>query len=132
MTALNILYGVLTDGDNSVRKTTTKRQDFSKEVIDIANALVPTRLSSAGKRALTELYIRLAATDKVLIAKLTAADPVNSYVLHSIYPDFTDDITLSEIVTSIKALALADEENSFLPIDYVRNALEKLLDKLKG
>ena len=125
---LNRVYGVLTGGDNTVRKTTITVVNNSK----LVTALIPGTVSAACKRALAELYIRLCMTDKELQYKLLKADPINSYKLQSFYEPFADTGVIDNVVAAIKKLGLPDEERSALPFDIVKNALDKLLDSLNG
>lgn len=129
---LNVLYGVLTDGDNSVRKTTADRTILGPTASRIVTALMPDRVSTKCKRALAELYIRIIQSDKGLQRSLEKIDGINSYKLQSFREPFEDTDILPGIVSNIRAIGLPDEENSFLPFDYVKNALKALLEALNG
>ena len=130
MTPLNRLYGILTDGDNEVRKTTATRDNLSQPAQKIAEALFPGTISDAGIRALAEIYIRIGQTDQEFVALLSEKDPINSYNLHSFDESFEDTIDINDIVLAIRHIGLPAEENSFLPIDYIINALKQLLKAL--
>ena len=129
---INKLYGLLTDGDRAVRNTTTSRKALSDKVKRLLEALIPVTLSANSKRGLAEFYIRLIFTDKNLSSALTKYDPINSYKLHTFYPDYEDQVDIQVIISAIKKLGLAGEEISFLPLDYILNALKTLLEYLNG
>ena len=133
--AVNKFYGILVDGDAGTvdnRQSTIKRDSLSKEVLRIVEALVPPGLDKNTRRALAELYLRLIYTDKSLIAALKTYDPVNSYTLHTFYQTYDGGFDLDKIVKGIKSLGLEGEEVSFLPLDYIMNALRQLLSVLNG
>lgn len=132
MTLLNRLYGILTDGDNAVRKTTVNRSGLTNLGEAIVKAILPLEdLSANGRRALAELYIRLCQTSPEVATRLEHVDPLNSYKLHSFTESFEDALDISTIVKAIRKLGLPDEENSFLPFDYILNALNQLLKTLE-
>lgn len=132
MTAkLNILYGMLTNGDNTRRKTTVDSAN-NPTAIKIISALIPPRASAECKRALAELYIRLIQTDKNLQSLLSAVDPLNSYKLQSFRESFEEQGIIEEVVTALKTLGIPGEENSALPFDHIRNGLKMLLEVLNG
>ena len=126
---LNVFYGILTNGDNTRRKTTgiTPKENT---VQDIVTALIPSSVSAECKRALAELYIRIIQTDKSMQLSLKTIDPINSYKLQTFRENFSDQGILDKIIQQLQALGLPDEENSSLPFDYIKNALRILLDKL--
>ena len=130
MTILNRLYGILTNGDNSVRKTTGTRSGLPPLGKKIVSALVPDTLSDAGIRALAEIYIRLCQTSPELIELLQEKDPINSYSHHTFSENFSDSVELQTIVDRVRRIGLPEEENSFLPLDYIVNALRQLLNSL--
>ncbi len=129
---INILYGVLTDGDNTIRKTTADRQSLSDTGKKIVSALIPTETSKTGTRALTELYIRLCYSDPAISRMIQTKDPLNTYPIWSCYEAFNDSVDIEKIVDNIRKIGLADEENSFLPVDYILNAMRKLVESLNG
>lgn len=126
---LNVFYGILTNGDNTLRKTTgiTPKENT---VQDIVTALIPNSVSAECRRALAELYIRIIQTDKSMQLSLKTVDPINSYKLQTFRENFSDQGILDKIIQQLQALGLPDEENSSLPFDYIKNALRILLDKL--
>ena len=70
MTDINKLYGYLTNGDSTERRTTTNRSGLAKEPLRVITALVPETADATTKRGLAELYIRLCFPDKDLAASL--------------------------------------------------------------
>lgn len=128
---LNSFYGILTNGDNKVRKTTTETPK-DRTVRNIVAALMPIAASPECRRALAELYIRIIQTSKPLQLALNKVDPINSYKLQSFCETFTDKNIIEKIVENLKALGLPEEENSALPFDYIKNALRVLLERLNG
>lgn len=131
MTHLNYVYGILTNGDNEYRKTTSTRDNAGYTGRTIAQALLPAGLPATAVRALSEMYIRLCMSDKETYKKLLQIDPINSYKLQPFYEGFsTGALDIDDIVRAIKKIGLADEENSFLAFDYILNAMKKLIDSL--
>ena len=128
---LNRVYGILTNGDSTVRKTTADRTGLSYRAQQIVDALVPDTLSDAAKCAMAELYIRLCMTDRGLQESLKQADPINSYKLHSFYSTFSG-VNIDTIVTNLRRVIIPDSEKSFLPFDYIRAALQNLLSLING
>jgi len=129
--SINKVYGLLTDGDSTYRKTTVNRDGLPVDTAKLLEALLPKQTHSAAKRMLAEFYIRLCDTNEELSKLLTEKDPVNSYKITSIYEAYPDgSIDLDGIVTAIKALALPGEGRSFMLFDYIRNALTVLLRSL--
>lgn len=126
---LNAVYGVLTNGDNTARRT-TENTPPSGPVSRWVSALIPRDTTKAGIRAVAELYIRLCMTDKKLYLKLLKADPINSYKLQSFYEDFTDTGIIDKILQGIRDIGILDEETSALPFDTIRDALDQLLDAM--
>lgn len=128
---LNLLYGILTNNDNQLRKTNapTYHHPF---IVTVVSALIPETASAECKRALAEMYIRLCMTDKELYRKLLQADPINSYKLQAFYEDFADAGVIETVVQGLKRIGIPDEERSALPFDLIRNALDKLLDVING
>lgn len=125
---INKFYGILTNGDNSVRKTTSNRAILNALSSKIVDALIPQGLADTDKEALAEFYIRLIYTDKSLISALESYDPLNSYTLHTFYADDNKlNVSPTSIIVGIKKLGLAGEELSFMPVDYIINALKQLL-----
>ena len=129
---LNVLYGILTNGDSVERKTTTSTPTNNPDITRLINALIPQSCSPECKRSLAELYIRIIQTSTELQQKLKAIDPINSYKLQSFCKPFTDKAIVTTVIDQIKRLGLLDEENSSLPFDYIRNALKSLLEELNG
>jgi len=128
---LNTIYGILTNGDNTHRRTTENTPDKAN-IIRWVRALIPGGTTPAGVRALTELYIRLCMTDKKLYLKLLQVDPINSYKLQSFYEDFTDEAVLENILQGIRDIGILDESTSALPFDTIRQALDQFLDAVNG
>jgi len=128
---LNVFYGILTDGDNYQRRTTTTTPETAT-IVKLVAALIPNTASAECKRALAELYIRLIQTDKSLEALLNRIDPINSYKLQSFREPFGDGNIIPTIVREIRAIGVPDEENSALPFDTIKAALKALLEALNG
>lgn len=132
---VNKLYGILVNGDVGTtdnRQSSTSRATLSSDARKIVEALIPSDLDKDTKRALAELYIRLIYTDKSMIAALKVYDPINSYTLHTFYNSYNDGFELERVVRGVRALGLPGEEVSFLPVDYILNALKQLLSLLNG
>lgn len=128
---LNAIYGILTNGDNTHRRTTENTPDHGN-VSRWVKALIPGETTAAGVRALAELYIRLCMTDKTLYRKLLQADPINSYKLQSFCEDFEDANILDSVLQGIRDIGILDEATSALPFDTLRQALEQFLDAVNG
>ena len=130
MTHINRLYGILTNGDTSQRNTNGNRYTLSPTCKQIVEALIPPSISKAGARGLAEIYIRLCQADEEASALLSRVDPTNTYNITSFSEAFNDNLSLADIVLRIKLIGLPNEENSFLPVDYIVNALKHLLGSL--
>ena len=128
---LNKFYGILTNGESTVRKTNANRTGISIRAQQIVSALIPDTLSAAAKQGMAELYIRLSMTDRDLQKLLKQVDPINSYKLHSFYPEFSG-VSIDTIVTNLRRVIIPESEKSFLPFDYIRAALQNLLTLLNG
>ena len=129
---INHIYGLLTDGDSTTRRTTSTRANETQPVRRILDGLVPLTLCAQDRRALAELYLRLLSVDKEGQRLLRQVDPINSYKLHALYPEYSADFDLNKIVTSIKQLGLPGEESSFLAPDYLLNGIRQLLETLNA
>ena len=110
---VNKLYGILTDGDTFIRNTTMNRKRAPKNVKNIVEALIPPVLDANTRRALAEFYLRMIFTDKPLIAALTQYDPINSYQLHSFYPEYADTFDIDIIVKGVKSLGCLTKRSPF-------------------
>lgn len=132
MTHVNKLYGYLTDGDNTERRTTTTRNGLPADALTLLGILIPSDIDDVSKRGLAELYIRLCFTDKALAEDVLKLDVVNSYRLHSFYDTIASTVKLADIVTNIRKSTVPDLENSALPLDYIMAALRHLLRLLKN
>ena len=127
MPVVNVLYGYFVDGARGERHTTATRAALTKEIIELLNALVPPELDDTTKCGLAELYIRLCFTAADTAELLQQIDPINSYRLHSFYPNIDGNLSLDTIVQNLNNLSIPDTENTAFGVDRIQNALKYLL-----
>ena len=128
---INFLYGILTDGDCSKRKTTANRTDCPKRLLNVVEALT-NGMSSQDIRIAAELYIRLCGTVKDAVAKLNKVDTIATYNLADITEVGGDTIDIDRIVSNIRSCPEIEVENSDGPWDIIRSAMIYLVNELYG
>lgn len=128
---INFLYGILTDGDCTRRKTTAHLMDCPARLQNIMKAL-SDGLNPVDRRIMAELYIRLCASDKDTAAKLDKIDPVSTYKLADIAENDGSTIDIDRIVSNLRGCPEIEIENSDGPWDIIRAALIYLVGELYG
>lgn len=129
MGIINKIYGVLTDGMGTVRKTTASRKNTNDRGRKIANALF-CGVDAGAVEALTEVYIRLLQTTKELQLKLNKVDPINTYKLANISTEFCASFSMDTICSALRECNIADMEYSGTVWDLIIAALSELLDNI--